>query len=443
MIRWRALAAVLPVFFALVGCGSRVTRTPVREVSVATSGVELKDVAGPMDGWPGWRGPTGDGLAPDQDLPTHWSESEGIVWRVDVPGRGHGSPVVVGDLVLLASAIDSQQKQVMLAYDRKTGEQQWQLVIHEGDFPSQREIHSKGTNANGTVACDGQRAYIAFFNSGAVTATAVDLEGNEVWRRELGAFASKFGYAPSPILYKSFVIVAVDNWGGGYIAALDSETGEIAWRIARPAQNSHSTPLVAHIGGRDQMLISGCDQVASYDPATGQEIWSTRCISETTCGTMVVLGDRAYASGGYPEKQTICLSATGEKIWDNKTQVYEPSMLAYGESLFAVSDDGIAYCWSADDGKMRWRERLGGNFSASPVVCNGNIYVPNLSGKTFVFKASPDGFDEVAVNRLGSDCYASPAVFQGQMFLRIGVQAGGDRQEQLVCIGGGGSVDRE
>ena len=118
----------------------------------------------------------------------------------------------------------------------------------------------------------------------------LDLDGKQVWQRDVGAFSSKFGYAPSPVLYQSFVIIAADNWGGGYLAAIDSKTGEIAWRVARGETSTYSSPLVANIGGRDQLVISGCGVVASYDPATGDQLWKTSCISEATCGTAVTDG---------------------------------------------------------------------------------------------------------------------------------------------------------
>jgi outer membrane protein assembly factor BamB len=435
MIRFSCFSLLLSVLLT-AGC-NRVTS--VDEIDVASSGIQLKETSGQTTDttadWPVWRGPNGNGIAPDQALPTTWSADEGILWRSNVPGRGHGSPIVVGDQILLATAIEKEQKQIVLAYDRATGQQRWQSVVHENGFPSTREVHRKGTNANGTIASDGERAYISFFNSGKVTATALDLAGNKVWQTELGAFNSKFGFAPSPILYKSFVIFAVDNRGGGYIAAVDSASGDIAWRIARPAENSHSTPTIANLNGKDQMLISGCHKVVSYDPATGHENWSTDCTTETTCGTIVASADRLFAAGGWPDKQIICLTADGKQVWDNPTKVYEPSMLLDGENLFAVNDDGIAYCWSAETGETRWKKRLGGNFSASPILCNGNLYASNLSGETFVFKASAARFEQVAVNRLGSDCYASPAVSLGQIFLRIGIGSGSSRQEQLVCIG--------
>ncbi|MCA9016348.1 MAG: PQQ-binding-like beta-propeller repeat protein [Planctomycetaceae bacterium] len=418
----------------VVGCTKK---TPVEEISVQASGVSLSDSDIPdlSTVWPGWRGPLRNGHAPDQNLPTQWDETKNVVWRTFIPGRGHGSPVVVQDLVLLATADDQNQEQMVLAFDRGDGTIKWEKVLHKGGFPSAGELHKKGTNANGTLLTDGERIFAVFLNSGKIIATALDLEGKQLWQQELGAFNSKFGYAPSPLLYKSYVIIAADNRGGGYIAALDRKTGKIAWRISRPAISTYSSPVVAHVGGRDQLLISGCDQVTSFDPATGKEIWSTPCLAEATCGTIVTTDDKIFASGGYPKRETVGLSADGKLLWSDKTKIYEPSMLVDGEQLYGITDDGIAYCWSTETGDVLWKHRLRGSFSASPILCNGLIYVPNLSGETFVFKANKAGFEEVAVNRLGSDCYASPAAADGQLFLRVGTQSGGKRQEELVCIG--------
>lgn len=418
----------------LVGCTKT---TPVDEISVESSGVTFDDSAVPdLSGdWPGWRGPQQNGHAPDQELPTEWNETQNVIWRTDIPGRGHSSPVIVDDLVLLATADDAKQEQTVIALNRPDGTEHWKTLIHSGGFPTRGELHNKATNANGTVLCDGERIFVVFLNSKKIIATALDLNGKQIWQQEIGAFNSQFGYAPSPLLYKSFVIIAADNKGGGYIAALDRKTGKIAWRVSRPAISTYSSPVVAHVGGRDQLLISGCNQVTSYDPASGKELWNTPCLTEATCGTIVTTNDRIFASGGYPKRETVCLSPEGKLLWSDKTKIYEPSMLVDGEQLYGITDDGIAYCWSTETGDVLWKNRLRGSFSASPILCNGRIYVPNLSGETFVFEANPDSYKEVAVNKIGNDCYASPAATKGQLFLRIGKQTGGNRQEQLVCIG--------
>ena len=123
-------------------------------------------------------------------------------------------------------------------------------------------------------------------------------------------------------------------------------------------------------------------------------------------------------------------------MWSERTKIYEPSMLALDRHLFAVSDDGIAYCWKAENGELAWRERLGGSFSASPVLAGENIYVSDLSGKTYVFRASADGYEQISINQLGADCYASPCILPGEILLRVGFGRDPERQEKLVCIRG-------
>ncbi|MFG0267806.1 MAG: PQQ-binding-like beta-propeller repeat protein, partial [Rhodopirellula sp. JB055] len=191
--------------------------TPVDEVSISDSGVALQIRETPeVDlAWPQWRGPSMDGRAGDATPPTTWDDSTNIVWQADIPGRGHSSPIVIGDQVVLGTADDSKQQQMLVSYDLGSGVEKWRRVIHEGNFPSAREVHNKATNANGTPASDGELIVNAFLNQERIFVTAVDLNGEVVWQSDVGAFASKFGYAPSPVLYQSFVILAADNFGGG------------------------------------------------------------------------------------------------------------------------------------------------------------------------------------------------------------------------------------
>jgi len=422
----------------LTGCGPRVN--PVAEVTVESSGVEItaSEAASAADSdWACWRGPSGNGLAPDQPIPTTWSQDEHVIWQVQVPGRGHGSPVVSGDQVFLATADKAKQQQSIVAFSRADGELQWQTTVSEGGFPGSSQMHAKSSHANCTLACDGKQLYGAFLAHDEVTAVALNLSGNEIWKQVICTFNSKFGYAPSPSLYKSTVIFAADNHGGGCIAALDRETGEIAWRKSRPAVATYSSPIVAAVAGRDQLLISGCDAVTSYDPNTGKEIWSCRGVAEATCGTVVWNAQHVFASGGHPQSETICVLADGsaKKVWSNSVRVYEPSMVLYEEHLYAITDKGIAHCTDAATGAEKWKQRLGGSFSASPVICNGLIYVSNDRGKTYVLDASPKAFNLVAENQLGTDTYASPAISEDQVFLRVGTDGPNGRQERLFCLG--------
>ncbi|MDZ4852789.1 MAG: PQQ-binding-like beta-propeller repeat protein [Pirellulaceae bacterium] len=386
--------------------------------------------------WPQWRGLRSDGVALDQPIPESWDESTNVAWKVDVPGHGHASPILVGSLVCLATAIEEQQTQIVVAYDRTTGEERWRLVVHEGGFPSKSEIHKKGTHANSTLASDGQSLYAVFFNSGKIFASAIGLDGKLHWQQEVGDFSSKFGYAPSPIVYENYLIVTADNWGNGYIAALHRDTGKVYWRTKRPAVSTYSTPLIAKIHGRDQLVISGCDEIVSYNPSNGEQLWACSAISEATCGTPVTDGSSIFASGGHPDKQTVAIKGdgSGDIVWKNSTRIYEPSLLVANGCVFGVTDDGIAWCWSADNGKVHWKQRLGGSFSASPILCNGKIFVPNLDGETFIFEAKSDAYHQIARNKIGQDSYACLAIGGDAIFMRIGYSQGQQRNEKLICL---------
>ncbi len=429
---------VLLTAVVVLGCGPKVN--PVADVTVESSGVKITDTeiaTQPDSDWATWRGPAGNGIAPDQPLITTWSNDQHVTWKTNIPGRGHGSPIVCGDQIFLATADNSAQTQSVVAFSRDNGKLQWQTTVSQGGFPGSSQMHGKSSHANGTLACDGNRLYGAFLAHDEVTAFALDLQGDEIWKQTVSSFNSKFGYAPSPALYKSTVIFAADNRGGGCLAALDRASGKIAWRKSRPAVSTYSSPVVANVAGRDQLLISGCNALSSYDPHTGKEIWSCAGTAEATCGTVVWNERHVFASGGYPESETLCVLADGssKKAWSGSFKAYEPSMVIAGDFLYVVTDKGIAHCVEAATGKMQWKQRLNGSFSGSPVVCNGLIYVTNDRGTTYVIEASPKACKVVAENQLGNDTYASPAISDGQLFLRVGTPGQGARQEMLYCLG--------
>ena len=389
--------------------------------------------------WPAWRGPTGNGIAADgQTPPVSWNATKNIVWKTSVPGRGHSSPTVVGNRIFLTTADKAAQIQSVVAFDRTTGRQVWKTDVHRGGFP--RAIHPKNSHASPTVACDGERLFASFFNSASVRVTALGLDGKKLWQRTVGPYRPQkyqYGYAPSPAIYKSFVLIAADVEAGGFLAALDRKTGRIVWRTPRPAKQSYSSPIVATVAGRDQLLISGCDLVSAYDPNTGKRLWSTPGTAMATCGTMVWEGGLVFASGGYPKAETICVrgDGSGRIVWKNTQKCYEQSMLVHEGHLYAFTDPGIGVCWKADDGTQMWKARLGGKVSASPVLAGGNIYASNEKGKTFVFRADPSAFKQVARNQLGDEGFPTLSICGNRIYLRTATGRGSRRQETLYCIG--------
>lgn len=429
----RCLPFILMLAF-LTGCSAE----RVSDVSIESSGVSITGETPKLSStdWPAWRGGQGDGIAEDQPLVTTWSETDHVLWTADIPGRGNSSPIVVGQTIYLATALDTEQQQLVIAYDLATGNQKWSTVVRQGNFPTARQMHEKSTHANGTLACDGERILGAFLGNNAITAFALDLEGNSIWSKEVGNFVSKFGYAPSVQIYRSSIIVSADHQGGGYLSALDRATGDIAWRIQRPAKSSYSSARVVHVAGSDQLVISGAGKVTSYDPQTGEERWQADGTASATCGTVVANSTHIFASGGFPESQTISIAADGsrEVKWSQRVKLYEPSLLLKDNLLFGVTDKGIAYCWSADQGTEHWKTRLEGSFSASPVLVNDLIYVTNNSGTTFVFRANEESYQEIARNKLGDEAFASLAIADSKILARV-VRRTGAREEKLYCLG--------
>lgn len=392
-------------------------RKPVEEIHSAGAGAasEAVSISTAANDWPVWRGTAGDNKAIGPLPPLEWSSMKNVLWRADVPGTGHATPIVCGDRVFVATADTSQETMSLLCYGRATGEKLWERELHRGGF---MHTHQKNSQASPTPACDGQRVFTVFAVQDALRVSAVDLDGKILWQTEAGPFASQHGYGSSPVLFESLVIVSGDNRGPGYLAALHRETGEIVWRIQRANRASYSSPIIAHVAGRNQLLLSGQDQVTSYDPATGDLLWQTDGPASTTANTMVWNDEFVFASGGYPQNGVMAIRAdSGEVVWKNEERGYVPSPLALDDRLLVVQDAGIALCLDARSGKTLWKQRLSGNFSASPTLVGEYVFVPDEAGRTIVFKVTPK-FEKIAENDLGDGGFASPVICGGQLFLR-------------------------
>ena len=385
--------------------------------------------------WPCWRGPRHDGHAyPNQQPPTEWSRDKNVVWRTEIPGRGHSSPTLLGHRIFLATADEKAQVQSVVCYDRATGKQLWKTDIHRGGFEFKNK---KASLASSTVATDGQRVFVNFPNSRALTTTALSLNGEQLWQTKITDYEEHQGYGSSPLLYGALVLVSADNKAGGAIAGLNRESGEIVWRHERPRKPNYASPIVVRAAGRDQLVMTGCDLVTAFDPASGKKLWeidgaTTECVTST-----VTDGKLVFTSGGYPENHVCAVRAdgSGEIAWKNNTRVYVPSMLLNEGYLFAVTDAGLAVCWEAATGKEQWKSRLGGTFSSSPVLVGKNIYAINETGKAFVYRADPKKFESIGESQLGDEVFATPTICGGRIYLRVAENTARGRQEALYCLG--------
>jgi outer membrane protein assembly factor BamB len=328
------------------------------------------------DDWPWWRGPFLDGRSRDRQVVTKWTATENVVWKAQVPGRGHSSPIVVGDRVFLTTADEEAKKQLILGFRRKSGELLWSTVAHEGEFLPK---HPKNSHASATPASDGERVYCVFLNREALYVVATDFDGRIVWQTRVGGFKSQHGYGCSPVLHKGLVIVNGDSLKGCFIAALHRDSGKIAWQVDRPTtgrNGSYATPIVATLAGKPQLLLTGMSEVRSYDPDSGRLLWSCSRPAEVTACTAAFSDSLVFATGGYPEKEILAIRADGKGdvskthvVWRTKQGVsYVPSQIYHDGRLNVISDNGIASCFDARTGKELWHNRLEGEFSASPVL---------------------------------------------------------------------------
>ena len=397
---------------SLIGCSRPVDEVTPVDISVSTS---LATPNVQKGDWPWWRGVDRNNIATGPEPPLTWSVSENVVWKAEIPGAGHASPIVVDDNVFVFSTIEKDERFVLHCFDRESGEPRWTTDVYQGGL---MRSHARNSHASPTPACDGERVFVTLAADGAVRTIAVDLEGEIVWEEESGAFRSQHGYGSSPVIWESLVIVLGDNGAGGFLTAHHRENGKVVWRTRRLNEPSYATPIVCNIEGVDRLVVSGQGDVASYDPATGERQWVAPGPADTTANTLAFDQDLLFAGGGYPQHGLWALeAATGKRRWKLNFKQYVPSPLVSDGRVYVVQDGGAMRCIEAERGKEVWKKRLGGSFSASPVKWEDRIYVPDESGTMFIVRAS-DTFEKLGECRLDSGGMASPVICDGHIYIR-------------------------
>lgn len=388
-----------------------------------------------LGNWPGWRGPLGDGTVENApELPVEFSIPEDTVWKAEIPGIGHASPVIWEDRIFLVSAGEDTRERLLICLDRGTGGTIWQRVVLKTD---PEEIHRLNSRASSTPATDGEQIYVSFLDGTEMYVAAYDPDGEKLWEARPGVFSSKHGYCSCPVLWKDKVIVNGDHDGEAYLVALDRETGETVWKTDRPnRKRSYCTPIIRTIDGRNQLILSGSVSVASYDPDTGRQHWVIDGPTEQFVASLVYNEDLnlLFMTCGFPQKHMLAIRPDGSGnvtkthiAWrDTAGASYVPSPIAIGDYFLVVADNGVASCFVAETGERLWRERLPGGHSASLIAANGLAYFTSDSGVVSVVKPGPE-FTVVAQSEVGENVYASPAVYGNRLFIR--------GEKHLFCIG--------
>ena len=382
--------------------------------------------------WPAWRGPRGDGRSDEAQLPTRWSTSENVHWKVAIPGKGHSSPIVWGDKVFLTTAIEAEQKRVLLCLNRLNGDVIWEREVLRAPL---EQLHERNSYASATPATDGKHVWVSFLQQPTIQLVCYDLDGNELWRKSPGTFSSIQGFCSSPVLCDDMVILNCDQDAQAWIVAFDKATGAERWRTDRPNRiRSYCTPLAIDVGGSRQLVMSGSKSVVAYAPQDGKPVWNIDGPTEQLVASLVYEQGVVFVTGGYPELEMLGIDPRGRGnvsnthvIWrTHRGASYVPSPVAHDGHFYVVSDNGIASCLAAKTGQVKWKHRLGRHHHPSALVGGGHVYFLDDDGETHVVRASPE-FKLVAQNALDEPCSASPAASRGQLFIRT---AG-----HLYCIG--------
>ena len=382
--------------------------------------------------WPRWRGPSGQGVVEGTGYPDRWSDSENVLWKRPVPGRGHSSPIVWGDRIFLTTSRDRGRRVSILSFRRSDG-----MLLWQADAPNGRaeRHHGKNSPASATVTTDGERVYASFGSRGML---AVDFDGNIVWHRELGHIDNYHGPAGSPLLYRDSVIIYQDQNGGAFVIALDARTGETRWRTPRAARVGWGTPIAISVGDHDELIVSSQRYVQSYNPSTGEELWRCEGMLREVIPTPAVGHGLVYcASGRAGPTLAIRPGGRGDVTrthveWSiTRGSPFVPSPTVYGDYLYQINDmSSILTNLNARTGETVWQERLGRprreGISASPIVVDDKLFVTNDEGQTFVLKTGPD-FEILHVNDIGAPTLASPALVDGIWYIRT--------ENELFAIG--------
>lgn len=411
--------------------------------------------AGPEPVWNQWRGPEGQGISRDANLPTEWSSTTNVLWSTPVPGRGFSSPVVWNDTIFVTTSVegevlpdaktaphvlggepfvhpdavagDRRHALKVMAINRTSGKVLWERTAYEGPVFDAR--HKAGSYANTTPATDGRYVFAWFGSEGLY---AYDFNGKLAWKKSFGGIpAFGMGTGSSPVLFEDLLILQCDEDNGekSFIVALDRRTGREVWRTARQVQGSWTTPVIAKGAGRTELVASGNEFIIGYDPRTGKELWRCKGTGGWTVPTPVAAHGIVVASAAHPLKRAVAIKLGGRGDITGTPQVawvrdkgtgYTPSSLAYGDYMYLLTDGGLLTCIDIRTGEVKYegaRPSKAARFSGSPIAFDGKILLTSDDGDTYVIAAGPT-HEILRTNSLDEPVHASPAAAGGALYFR-------------------------
>lgn len=378
--------------------------------------------------WPEFRGPTAQGHSDAVDLPLTWSEAENVVWKVPIPGQGWSSPVMRDGKVWLTTGIseeDSQQVQhslraLGLDFDSGRLLHDVEVIALEGP-PS---LHTKNSSASPTPILEADRVYVHFGDFGTA---ALDGRGKILWKSRNLRYVEQYGPGSTPAIADDLLLISCDGTDTQFVAALDKNDGTVRWKTLREdGDMAYSTPLVIDAAGLRQVISTGGNVAVAYELTTGEKLWWIRYLGFSQVPRPLFVHGLVYLVNpalGRPELYAVRPDGRGNVTRSHVVWKWErgvpitPSPLIVGSEIYFVSDGGVLTCLDAQEGTLRWRERLGGSFSASPAFADGKIFLLDEDGKTTVIGPGKH-FGKLAENQLEGRTLASMAIAGRSLLIR-------------------------
>ena len=404
------------------GCASRFTR-PILILAWFLNSSLL-----PGQDWPEFRGPTAQGHSDAGDLPLTWNESANVVWKVPIPGQGWSSPVMRDGRIWLTTGTsegDSPQARHSLralGLDFVTGRLLHDVEVFTLEGPP--SLHTKNSSASPTPILEKDRVYVHFGDFGTA---ALDSRGKILWKSRRLRYVEQYGPGATPALADDLLLISCDGTDTQFVAALDKNDGTVRWKTLREdGDMAYSTPLVIAAAGLRQVISTGANQAVSYELNTGEKLWWIRYVGFSQVPRPLFVHGLVYLVNpalGKPILYAIRPDGRGDVtnshvVWTWQRGVpVTPSPLIVGEEIYFVSDGGILSCLDARKGTLHWRERLGGNFSASPAFADGKIFLLDEDGKSTVIRPGRN-FDKLAENQLDGRTLASMAIAGRSLLIR-------------------------
>jgi len=390
--------------------------------------------------WPSWRGANGDGVTSETNLPLKWDANTNVRWKVPLPGPGNSTPIVWGNKVFITQAVDKEKRRTLMCFDRANGKLLWQQGVV---YAEPETTHATNPYCSASPVTDGERIIVSFGSAGVY---CYDLNGKELWKRDLGKQVHIWGNAASPVIAGDLCYLNVGPGEKSFLIAMEKRTGKTVWQHNEPGGSagnpepgkknvdiwvgSWSDPILRKVNGRDELIMTWPKRICAYDPKTGNELWTCTGLNPLVYTSPIYSEGIVVGMGGFGGMSAAVKAGgsgdvTATRLWHHpKTKQRIGSAVIHEGHIYILNDPGVAECFELKTGKLVWEERIKGpgpsgqNWS-SVMLSGDRLYALTQGGDGVVFRANPK-FELLAINTLGPKEKSNSSVVasDGELFLR-------------------------